>query len=109
MKQVRDGWGEDKDLRSRIGDMQARLSRIEERVRKPRKVPYNVHDSEGTGLLLRVSPRGRKTWMVSYRSPTGIKQQRPIGKYPAMRVAAAREAALLALSDLQFAGGLRTP
>ena len=71
---------------------------------KPRKVPYNVHDSEGTGLLLRVSPRGRKTWMVSYRSPTGIKQQRPIGKYPAMRVAAAREAALLALSDLQLAG-----
>ena len=66
---------------------------------KPRKVPYNVHDSEGTGLLLRVSPRGRKTWMVSYRSPTGIKQQRPIGKYPAMRVAAAREAALLALSN----------
>ena len=68
---------------------------------KPRKVPYNVHDSEGTGLLLRVSPRGRKTWMVSYRSPTGIKQQRPIGKYPAMRVAEAREAAQLALSDIQ--------
>ncbi len=66
---------------------------------KPRKVPYNVHDSEGTGLLLRVSPRGRKTWMVSYRSPTGIKQQRPIGKYPAMRVADARETALLALSN----------
>ena len=68
---------------------------------KPRKVPYNVHDSEGTGLLLRVSPRGRKTWMVSYRSPTGIKQQRPIGKYPAIRIAEAREAAQLALSDIQ--------
>ena len=65
---------------------------------KPRKVKYDVHDPHDTGLLLRVSPQGRKTWMVSYRSPTGIKQQRAIGKFPAMRVAEARNAAILALS-----------
>ena len=34
---------------------------------KPRKVRYDVQDSQDTGLLLRVSPQGRKTWMVSYR------------------------------------------
>ncbi len=68
---------------------------------KPRKVKYDVEDPEGTGLLLRVSPQGRKTWMVNYRSPTGIKQQRAIGKFPAMRLAEARNAALLALSGTQ--------
>ncbi len=68
---------------------------------KPRKVKYDIHDSEDTGLLLRVSPQGRKTWMVSYRSPTGIKQQRASGKFPAMRIDAARDAALLALSGVQ--------
>ena len=51
---------------------------------KPRKIRYDVHDSENTGLLLRVSPQGRKTWMVNYRSETGVKQQRALGKFPAM-------------------------
>ncbi len=65
---------------------------------KPRRVAYNVHDPEGTGLILRVLPQRRKNWVVSYRSPTGIKQQRPIGRFPAMRIAEAREAVLSALS-----------
>ncbi len=69
---------------------------------KPRKVKFDIHDSEETGLLLRVSPQGRKTWMVDYRSPTGIKQQRPIGKFPAMRITEARETAQLALSGIQM-------
>ncbi|MFQ5930968.1 MAG: Arm DNA-binding domain-containing protein [Nitrospiraceae bacterium] len=74
---------------------------------KPRRIKYDIHDPDGTGLLLRVSPQGRKTWMVSYRSPTGIKQQRPIGKYPAMGIAEARRAALLALNGGQDAAGER--
>jgi len=65
---------------------------------KPRKVRYDVQDSEDTGLLLRVSPQGRKTWMVSYRSTTGVKQQRALGKFPAMGIAQARRAADLALN-----------
>jgi Arm DNA-binding domain len=65
---------------------------------KPRNVRYDVQDSEDTGLLLRVSPQGRKTWMVSYRSKTGIKQQKALGKFPTMRVAEARRAADLALT-----------
>lgn len=65
---------------------------------KPRKVRYDVQDSQDTGLLLRISPQGRKTWMVSYRSNTGVKQQRALGKFPAMGIAQAREAADLALN-----------
>ena len=65
---------------------------------KPRKVRYDVYDSENTGLLLRVSPQGRKTWMVNYRSETGVKQQRALGKFPAMGVDQARRAAHVALT-----------
>lgn len=63
---------------------------------KPRKIRYDVHDSQDTGLLLRISPQGRKTWMVNYRSRTGVQQQRALGKFPAMGVAEARQAADLA-------------
>lgn len=63
---------------------------------KPRKIRYDVHDSQDTGLLLRISPQGRKTWMVNYRSRTGVQQQRALGKFPAMGVLEARQAADLA-------------
>ena len=64
---------------------------------KPRKIRYDVQDSEDTGLLLRVSPQGRKTWMVNYRSETGVKQQRALGKFPTMSIDEARQAASHAL------------
>lgn len=60
---------------------------------KPHRVKYDVHDPEGAPLALRVSSDGRKTWMVCYASPTGVLQFRPIGKYPMMSIAAAREKA----------------
>lgn len=66
---------------------------------KPRKVRYDVQDSEDSGLLLRVSPQGRKTWMVNYRSNTGVKQQRALGKFPAMSIDEARQAASQALGE----------
>jgi hypothetical protein len=65
---------------------------------KPHRVKYDVHDPEDTGLTLRVSPDGRKTWMVRMSSPTGVIQVRAIGKYPMMSIAEAREAALNAVS-----------
>jgi hypothetical protein len=71
---------------------------------KPRKIRYDVHDSEETGLLLRVSPQGRKTWMVNYRSETGIRQQRALGKFPAMDIADARQAAGLAQNKTAGSG-----
>ncbi len=65
---------------------------------QPRKIRYDVHDSEDSGLILRVSPQGRKTWMVNYRSETGVQQQRALGKFPAMSIEQAREAAQLAIN-----------
>ncbi len=76
---------------------------------KPRKIRYDVHDSENTGLLLRVSPQGRKTWMVNYRSETGVKQQRALGKFPAMGIAEARQAAHLALNKSTDSGEATDP
>jgi hypothetical protein len=63
---------------------------------KPHQVKYDVHDPEDTGLTLRVSPDGRKTWMVRLSSLTGVIQVRAIGKYPMMSIAEARETALTA-------------
>ena len=60
---------------------------------KPQRVKYDVHDPEGTPLVLRISPDGRKTWMACYNSPTGVMQFRAIGKYPMMSIAEARETA----------------
>ncbi len=65
---------------------------------KPRRIRYDVHDPEITGLLLRVLPHGRKAWMVSYRASTGIVHRKQIGSYPTMRIAEARNAALSALN-----------
>ena len=65
---------------------------------KPRKVRYDVQDPAETGLVLRVTPQGRKTWLVSYRSTNGVKLQRPIGKFPAMGISEARDFAAAALN-----------
>jgi hypothetical protein len=53
---------------------------------KPRHIKYDVHDPADTNLLLRISPDGRKSWMVRYKSAAGDMRQRPIGKYPMMPI-----------------------
>ncbi len=60
---------------------------------KPHRAKYDVHDPDGAPLVLRVSPDGRKTWMASYSSATGVMRLRAIGKYPAMSIAEARATA----------------
>ena len=65
---------------------------------RPRQVKYDVHDPADTNLLLRISPDGRKSWMVRFKSATGIMRQRPIGKYPMMPIDEAREVALSVVS-----------
>ena len=61
---------------------------------KPRRIKYDVHDPEGTSLILHVSPHGKKTWMITYRSPSKVVQHRAIGTYPDLSIAEAREIAL---------------
>lgn len=70
---------------------------------KPHRAKYDVHDPEGAPLVLRVSPDGRKTWFACYGSPAGVMRLRPIGKYPVMSIAEARETAR------EVAGGDREP
>ena len=62
---------------------------------KPQDKPYEVHDIDLKGLLLRVQPSGIKSFIVTW----GRGKRRTLGKYPAMTVAMARQAALKALSE----------
>lgn len=63
---------------------------------KPQIKRYEVHDLLCPGFSLRVYPTGRKVFTVKYRH--GLKQRRfPIGVYPRISLAYAREKALEAL------------
>lgn len=62
---------------------------------KPQVKPYEVHDGDLAGLLLRVQPSGVKSFVVTW----GRGKRRTLGRYPVMTVAGARTAALAALSE----------
>lgn len=61
----------------------------------PRPRPYEIHDTDLKGLLLRVQPSGAKSFVVTW----GRGKRRTLGRYPIMTVAAARAAALAALAE----------
>lgn len=50
-------------------------------------------DQQTPGLALRVSDRGRKTWIVRYRTPDGRQPRFTLGTYPNLGLAAARDSA----------------
>src|SRR4051794_21396054 len=60
---------------------------------KPKATRYIVRDNDVSGLELRISPDGVKTWSLRYRN--AIKEQRrlKLGVYPRMTLAKARAAA----------------
>lgn len=62
---------------------------------KPAAKPYEIHDTDLRGLLLRVQPSGVRSFIVSW----GRGKRRTLGRYPVMTVAGARKAALAALSE----------
>ena len=65
------------------------LAELQIRKAKPGEKPYFLPD--GNGLLLSVSPAGRKSWLVRYRLPDGSRPApATIGHYPAMSLAEAR-------------------
>lgn len=56
--------------------------------------PTNHFDELVTGLCFRVSPAGTKTWSLVYTRPANNKRARiPLGRYPNVPVADARDAA----------------
>lgn len=57
--------------------------------------PFEIHDTDLRGLLLRVQPSGAKSFIVTW----GRGKRRTLGRYPVMTVAGARVAALAALSE----------
>lgn len=62
---------------------------------KPEAKPYEIHDTDLKGLMLRVQPSGVKSFIVSW----GRGKRRTLGRYPVMTVEGARKAALAALSE----------
>ncbi len=68
---------------------------------KPKEKEYTLTD--GGGLLLRVTPKGSKTWFFNYRHPyTGKRNKISLGMYPTITLANARkerEAAKVLLSQ----------
>ncbi|MGE5500964.1 MAG: tyrosine-type recombinase/integrase [Ignavibacteriales bacterium] len=58
-------------------------------------------DAQVPGLILRVTERGRKTWVVRYRTPDGRQPRFTLGPYPAVGVADARDAALRTIGEIK--------
>ncbi len=60
---------------------------------KPKSKRYGKKEPGRTGLEIRVTPRGQKTWNWTYRPAPGAKQVRmTLGEYPLMTVAGAHKA-----------------
>lgn len=64
------------------------------------KVRREVFDVE-PGLLIRVSPEGRRTWFLRYRTPDGRQPRYKLGTFPATGVKDARERAQAARGLLE--------
>jgi integrase len=60
-----------------------------------------IYDQKITGLTLRVTPAGKKTFTFTYRMPGNkIKRRLQIGTYPAVLLADAREKCIQAMRDI---------
>ena len=72
---------------------------------KPNKIhQIDVPDAKVAGLALRVTPSGAKSWTFRYRN-IGRQQKRiNLGKYPAVRLVEARDAAYRVLASLAEGG-----
>ena len=58
-----------------------------------------IFDQKISGLVLRVSGKGRKTWVLRYRTDNGRQPRFTIGTYPALKLADARDQALKLLAQ----------
>lgn len=58
-----------------------------------------IFDQKISGLVLRVSGQGRKTWVLRYRTENGRQPRFTIGTYPALKLADARDEALKLLAQ----------
>lgn len=75
--------------------MKAKLTARRVEDAKPAAKPYEIHDTDLRGLILRVQPSGTKSFVVTWARG----QRRTLGRYPVMTITGARHAALAALSE----------
>lgn len=67
---------------------------------KPAAKLYRLRDATVPGLMLRITPAGKRTWAVTW----GRGQERIIGVYPVMTLEAARESARKELGEVAAHG-----
>jgi integrase len=64
-------------------------------LRAPKSGRLEIHDEKCTGLVIRVTPAGAKTWSFRFRDPrSGVLTRATIGPYPEIALATARERAI---------------
>lgn len=61
------------------------------------KVRRDVSDAALPGLRLRLTPSGKKSWVLACRDGLGRMRRFPLGRYPALTIEKAREAARVML------------
>jgi len=59
----------------------------------PEELPYEIRDTETPGFLCKVSPAGRKTFMLQYRTASGERRKPAIGLVGELTVVEARDIA----------------
>ena len=74
------------------------LSDVKVRAAKAQAKRYRLHDADG--LLLEVRPTGSKSWVLRY-TEGGKRRDKALGRYPAMSLREARQAANDALLLIQ--------
>lgn len=73
--------------------MRVRLTNVYVEKAQPQARRFSVRDAILPGLLLRVEPSGKKTWLLDYSRPDGRRNTKKIGDARILTVAQARESA----------------
>jgi hypothetical protein len=68
---------------------------------QPEKVPYEIRDTTIPGFLLKVTPAGRKVFMVAYVANNGQRRKPAIGRFGEITVEQARAIAQDWLADVR--------
>ena len=80
--------------------MEARIGHRTVAALKPQEKPYQLHDTEIHGFLLRVQPSGVMTYYYEYRLPNGIRNRIRIEKHGKVTPEQARDRAKLIAAEL---------
>jgi len=68
---------------------------------QPEKDPYELRDAAIPGFLLKVTPAGRKVFMVAYAANNGQRRKPAIGRFGEITVEQARNIAQDLLADVR--------